>query len=128
MKRECIIKSLCVYLNEDPSSLILDFMVSIYLFFLNKKCSCIFKDIKCCGTVNMQEFKEFSIILNYLCRIQTVPALRRQSRKLSWESMSYDTKVLTLKTAQQMLEWSWKVKKLSRTSAVYHMQQPCCWD
>ncbi len=33
-----------------------------------------------------------------------MPALRRQSRKLSWESMSYDTKVLTLKTAQQMLE------------------------
>lgn len=26
VKRECIIKSLCVYLNEDPSSLILDFM------------------------------------------------------------------------------------------------------
>ncbi|XP_058632695.1 sterile alpha motif domain-containing protein 3-like isoform X1 [Onychostoma macrolepis] len=26
VKRECIIKSLCVYLNEDPSSLILEFM------------------------------------------------------------------------------------------------------
>ncbi len=57
MKRECIIKSLCVYLNEDPGSLILDFMVSIYLFFINKNFPVFFKDIKCCGTVNMQEFK-----------------------------------------------------------------------
>ncbi len=46
MKRECIIKSLCVYLNEDPSSLILDFMISIYLFFIRYEGADIGADIE----------------------------------------------------------------------------------
>ncbi|XDV18799.1 hypothetical protein PO909_006015 [Leuciscus waleckii] len=40
VRRACIIKSLCAYLNEDPSSLVWEYMVS--MCFL--KCCCIFKD------------------------------------------------------------------------------------
>ncbi len=41
------------YPIEDPSSFIMEYMVSSFFVFL------VFKDDKCCGKVNTQEFEYF---------------------------------------------------------------------
>lgn len=112
VKRDCVLRGLCAYLNEESNTLIKEYLVSIAFTVSFQSCNVL--------SVYFKMLKLFFTI-----RTSTLRKLRETSHRPPWGFMWSKRRVLMMRKSQRMLAWWLRAWNFYASWEVFPVDVPC---